>query len=289
MSSEDLKVLGNEAFVKNDFVSAEGYYTQAIDMLQSVSPDSVKNNSESESESVATNASNLAILLTNRSATRINLGRYEQGLEDAQAAIEYSPSWVKAYYRKSIALEKLGRLRESYFTWEDAVSFCETTPWLSKQVKDVREKWTRSFRSVVVESEDDFISRYKLLADVREKLSTLAHFWNECSKDERLCQLQYFISLIGGQGELSEQNQSITVDMMLPMPLHNYPDLPRERISQWCDYFKSLSVEEKLSLMTKIWGTLSSEEQHAVITDLRVFTSKEMQEKLTDEFLAEDM
>jgi hypothetical protein len=80
--------------------------------------------------------------------------------------------------------------------------------------------------------------------------------------------------LIGGQGDVSSYNKSITEEFMVPMPLHNYEDLPRSNIAPWCDYFKDLPSDKKTALLEKMWDTLTDMEQNAVIVDLRVFISE---------------
>ena len=52
-----------------------------------------------------------------------------------------------------------------------------------------------------------------------------------------------------------------------------FSDLPRSAIGVWCEFFLSLSSEAKTSVMEMMWTSLSSEEQTAVITDLRQFIS----------------
>ena len=54
----------------------------------------------------------------------------------------------------------------------------ESSPWLSKQIQTARSSWVKVFREVSVVDDADFIVRYGLLSDSRERLSTLAHFWN---------------------------------------------------------------------------------------------------------------
>jgi tetratricopeptide (TPR) repeat protein len=272
---EELKALGNKAFIENNFELAENIYTEALTQLESTKSE------ESTEEDTIRHRSSCAILLTNRAASRIQLEKYDLGLADASQAIEYDAEWVKAYYRKANALEKLDRHKEAYHTWIEASQNCEHSSWLSKQLKEAQARWKPLIYTTIIDSDDDFIMRYSILDDPRERLSMLAHFWNECTPDERLKLFFYFISLIGGQGELSDANKSISVEMMLPMPLHNYEDLPRERILLWCEYYQQKSSDDKLQFMRKIWESLSSIEQDAVVNDLKLFISSEMQAKLS--------
>jgi len=86
--------------------------------------------------------------------------------------------------------------------------------------------------------------------------------------------LQYFrtlLGIIGGAGTPSEQVLSVQATSMVPMPLHNYTDLPRKDIELWCDFFKQLSGSDKTEVFRRIWEGLNEEERDAVIQDLKVF------------------
>lgn len=89
--SIELKDLGNKAFADGDFISAEQYYRDAISL------DGTSH-----------------ILYTNLSAALLGQERYEEALMSANEAIKLDPSWLKAYFRKATALEKLGRKRELF-------------------------------------------------------------------------------------------------------------------------------------------------------------------------------
>ena len=99
--------------------------------------------------------------------------------------------------------------------------------------------------------------------------------WNESSAEERHSHFQFLLTLIGGQGEQSEQTkEALSPEYMMPMPLNNYPDLPRENILAWCDWFHMQPGSTKTNIFERIWDCLTSEEQNAVIEDLRVFISQ---------------
>lgn len=78
---------GNEFFVQGNFAQAEDIYTE---ILQKFDNDT-------------------SIILTNRSAARLSLGKVNDALDDAEKAIETDRKWMKAYYRKASALEILKR------------------------------------------------------------------------------------------------------------------------------------------------------------------------------------
>jgi tetratricopeptide (TPR) repeat protein len=249
---EDIKSRGNELFVKNDFAGAEELYTQAIDQF----------------------TDSRAILYTNRSAARLGLNNFTGALEDSERAIAADPTWTKAYYRKATALEKLNRHRDCYLAWRQAAILCEHTAWLQKQIKAASEQWVKKFKVVPIESTEDLMERFKILSNSRQRLSTLAHFWNESTEGERFQHFQFLLTVIGGEGDLSEVNRRLTEKHMQPMPLHNYVDLPRDHIAAWCDYFREQSPEAKTEIMHLIWEALESAEKDAVVADLKVFVAR---------------
>lgn len=184
----NLKTEGNAFFLSGDSAKAAEIYTTLLE------------NYDRER----------AILFTNRSAARLNLGLIEEALADAEQAIGHDKKWIKAYYRKASSLKLLKRLASyrpnannstSYYplpnlcflpivyahrpkdvfdTWMTASDECDSasSPWLLNQIDMARIEWMKIFRDVPVVDDDDFISRYEMLIESREKLSTMAHFWN---------------------------------------------------------------------------------------------------------------
>lgn len=256
---EALKAKANDLFVKGDFVQAEAFYTQAILCEQ-------------------TDKSLLSVLYSNRSAAYLSMEQPEKAVEDAITAIGLNPSYAKAYLRKAHSLTKIGDELGAYVTWMEAVDRCEGTSWLHKQVKDAKSRWTRHYTKAPVVSVLDLLARYELIgSNTRLKLSTLAHFWNFSSQDERLDYLKTFLNLIGGEGNISEETERLfCLDKMNAMPMHNYEDLPRSNIEPWCSFLESLPSCEKCLLLKEIWVLLTSFEQNLVIVDLKAFLNQSM-------------
>jgi tetratricopeptide (TPR) repeat protein len=258
LDAEKLKKIANEYFAQKKYKEAEDTYTLA---LNGECPNELK-----------------SVLLANRSAARIGLHMYELALSDAEESIRLNNSWMKAYYRKSAALEGMGKFRQALETWEDAFRNCPPDPSIDKQLRALQKKWMSCFLQPTypIESDVDLLSRYALLADRRERLSTLAHFWNDSTQHERYSFFLLLMSLIGGETGLSRASLDMIVpEAMIDMPLHNYPDLPRERIQLWCDYFKGLSPENKRTFFQAIWNKiLTSDEQNDVISDLKLLMSQ---------------
>ena len=248
---EDLKIQGNNAFQAGNFILAEELYRRAIEIDQ-----------------------NSHILYTNLAAALIEQKRYDEVILTSNKAIEIEKTWVKAYFRKATALEFLGRTQECFYTWETAIKNCEQTTWLQKQYEKSKSRWIKEFRRTPLLSPSDLWERYRLLTDSREKLSTLAHFWNLSTPEERLKHFYSFLRIIGGPNTNPELSDQITVEMMFPMPMHNYPDLPMDLISTWCNFFQSVSSDTKTSILEQFWHVLSSKEQNDVIIDLQLFMSQ---------------
>mmetsp|Transcript_24553 Transcript_24553/g.24795 ORF Transcript_24553/g.24795 Transcript_24553/m.24795 type:complete len:277 (+) Transcript_24553:70-900(+) len=253
--ADELKQKGNAAFLANDFVAAEEFYRKAIEDFEPTH-----------------------ILHTNRAAALISLGNFREAISDCDKAISLDPTWTKAYFRKATAQEKVGDLKGTYLTWLLAAEKCETSPWLKSQLQNATNNWMKCFKTVSVSDRKDFLSRYKLVKNVREKLSTMAHFWNASTRDERLKHFHFLIGLIGGEGKSSQYTEHITSQVLPAMPMDNYIDLPREAIEPWVVFYENQSAEEKTAILNGMWDHLTSTEQNTVIQDLRVFISQAMQQ-----------
>lgn len=252
--ADQLKQRGNEAFQANDFVNAEVYYRKAIEDFGPTQ-----------------------VLLSNKAAALIQLGKFQEAIEDCDHAIQLDPTWTKAYFRKATALEKSGNMKACYLTWLAASEKCEYTTWLRAQLQTALSIWKKIYKTEVIDSTDDFLARYKLLNDTREKLSTMAHFWNASTPEERLQHFHFLLGLIGGGGKISDYNQSITAEVLPFMPMDNYRDLPREGIEAWVIFYEKQNAEEKTNTLKGMWDQCSSVEQSTIITDLRLFISQELE------------
>ena len=247
-TSDELKSLGNDCFVKGQYEKSVEYYTQAISTYGAS-----------------------AVLLTNKAAAYLALNMLELARADATKAIELDNSFTKAYYRKSTAEEKLGLEKLSYDTWVSCSINCEPSAWLSQQLAIAKKRWISVFKIIPIEDSSDFIARYTMLPSIREKLSTLAHLWNISTKEERLAHFYYFLQLIGGSTEIAPVYLDMTPDLMPDMPMQNYIDLPLESIPAWTTYFNALLSESKTDLLKQMYTSLDNYNQGLVIKDLGIF------------------
>ena len=254
---ETTKAEANESFLKGDHNKAEALYSNALDLA----------NAEEDNNQ---NCVLKCILYSNRSAARLNLeGRVEDALQDANKAIVLNPVYAKAYLRKANALQRINDHRGAYTTWIDAQKHCEGSAWLRRMAKEAEVNWISKMKEVEVTDANDLLERYSLLQDTRQKLCTLAHFWNYSSCSDRLSYLMEFLELIGGS--VGSDSEQIEAENMREMPMHNYEDLPRSTIEPWVAFLESLSSNDKVALMKKTWELLTSSEQNLVIVDLKTF------------------
>ncbi|GCB67553.1 hypothetical protein scyTo_0005148 [Scyliorhinus torazame] len=89
-----LKENGNECFQRKDYDKAIDCYTKAIQL--------------------AKDKKVLAVLYKNRAACHLKKEDYTPAASDASRAIDIDASDIKALYRRSQALEKLGKLDQAF-------------------------------------------------------------------------------------------------------------------------------------------------------------------------------
>merc|ERR1719335_1010996 len=80
-------------------MSAEALWSKAIEMLQALKKPEVA-------------------LYSNRAMARLNLNRPEDALADTEEAIKLDKAFVKSYYRKGQALQRLKRFDEAIAAYE---------------------------------------------------------------------------------------------------------------------------------------------------------------------------
>ncbi len=152
-TADSLKAKGNEYFVKKEYKLAESFYSEAIKLCD-----------------------NNAVLYANRSAANLELGHYLLALDDSERAIQLNTGFVKAYFRKYLAMQKLDRShKDCYDVWRQAARGCEITVDMAKLHKEALKTWKNHFKTDAIVDSTDFIERYQLLKDKRERLSTMAH------------------------------------------------------------------------------------------------------------------
>ena len=140
--------------------------------------------SSSPSAEEGDEASDGHILFSNLAAVYFEMGKMDQCVEAAEHSIALDPTWLKAYYRKALALDSMvtANPRAILDVWDEAAQHCTMTPLLRQQHTAAKARWNRECKNVEVSSSEDLLERYSLLTNSREKLSTMAHFWNASTK-----------------------------------------------------------------------------------------------------------
>jgi len=99
---EENKARGNEAFGNGEYAQAVLLYTLALDKADELPDD------KSRSKLFPCH-----IVLSNRSASFLKLGEHEKALADATRAVKMEPTYVKASFRKGLALHAMGKYSEA--------------------------------------------------------------------------------------------------------------------------------------------------------------------------------
>jgi tetratricopeptide (TPR) repeat protein len=105
---EELKALGNKAFLANDFTSAISLYTQALSSFPS-SPSPSTSLSKPQKETKGILFCNRGFCFLKKSPAVA--ADYDQALVDCQAALQLHPSYIKAVFRKALAHEGRAKTR----------------------------------------------------------------------------------------------------------------------------------------------------------------------------------
>ena len=118
--AESLKKEGNAAFVRAKYFEADELYTEAI--------------------GVATERRTKAILLANRAATRLKVGKHADAEMDASSAIECDGSYVKGYHRRAQARTNLGLFEPALEDFEHVVRATPDSKTLQAEVNACMQK-----------------------------------------------------------------------------------------------------------------------------------------------------
>lgn len=125
-SVEQLRKDGNELFKCGDYEGALTAYTQALDL--------------------GATPQDQAVLHRNRAACHLKLEDYDKAESEASKAIDKDGGDVKALYRRSQALEKLGRLDQAVLDLQRCVSLEPKNKVFQEALRNIagqiQEKWS---------------------------------------------------------------------------------------------------------------------------------------------------
>ncbi|CAF3735363.1 unnamed protein product [Adineta steineri] len=122
-----LREQGNQAFKQGQFQEAIDRYTDALNILKDL-------------QLSETNKNDLTKCYSNRSQCYINLGQYEDAIEDSTRALEYTPSDQKSLYRRANAFERSGKLKEAISDAQRLISISSKTGGTDEQTYNLLKK-----------------------------------------------------------------------------------------------------------------------------------------------------
>uniref|UniRef100_A0A672FDR9 C3H1-type domain-containing protein n=1 Tax=Salarias fasciatus TaxID=181472 RepID=A0A672FDR9_SALFA len=132
---------GNDVFKEGDWTKAIEMYTEALSIAE-----------YADSEEICVPTGLLEKLYANRAAAYLNIGLYDQALEDCEKALHLNEGNYKALYRKAKALKELGRHQEAY----EAVAKCSLAvpqdPSVTQLTQDIAKILGLKIRKAYVRS-----------------------------------------------------------------------------------------------------------------------------------------
>jgi len=145
---EEIKRRGRATVGSKSYLDAEALYSKGIEVLDLM----VKN--EKDESVIADLNKETAILFSNRSLVKMQLGKITEALEDADAAVERDPGYVKAHWRQGQAFTACGQNFEALKSFEKALEL---------------EPENKALRKEVAAAKDRKEQEEKLMADAAEK------------------------------------------------------------------------------------------------------------------------
>lgn len=122
-SVKQYSISGTKKYKLKDYIGANDDFSYCIDNADS-------------------NDNELANYYSNRAATRLQLNRINEALEDANSCICVKPTWAKGYSRKGGCLVRLGKLQEAVYAYEKALDLEPNNYDTQKALDNARNKLT---------------------------------------------------------------------------------------------------------------------------------------------------
>uniref|UniRef100_A0A4W6C4S5 Zinc finger CCCH-type containing 7A n=1 Tax=Lates calcarifer TaxID=8187 RepID=A0A4W6C4S5_LATCA len=139
---------GNDVFKEGEWTKSIEMYTEALSIAD-----------YADSEEICVPTGLLEKLYANRAAAYLNVGLYDQALEDCEKALHLNEGNYKALYRKAKSLKEMGRHQEAYETVAKCSLAVPQDPSVTQLTQDlakilglkIRKAYVRSKVSVVDE------------------------------------------------------------------------------------------------------------------------------------------
>ncbi|CAF1354600.1 unnamed protein product [Rotaria sordida] len=132
----ELREQGNQAFKQEHFQEAIDRYTDAINIL----------NDQQLNETIK---NDFTKCYSNRAQCYINLGQYEDAIEDATKALEYTPADQKSLFRRANAFERSGKLNEAISDAQRLISISSKGGSTDEQTYNLLRKLRESAQSKI--------------------------------------------------------------------------------------------------------------------------------------------
>ncbi|KAL7529352.1 hypothetical protein ACHAWF_002952 [Thalassiosira exigua] len=127
---EEVKRRGRACVSSRNYPDAEALYGKGAEVLASALGDDDGEDAKKD----------LAILRSNRSLCRLQMGKIAEALEDADAAVEYDPKYVKGHWRRGQAQTASRNPAGVLALFEEALKLEPTNKALKKEARAAKEK-----------------------------------------------------------------------------------------------------------------------------------------------------
>eukprot|EP00804_Cyclotella_cryptica_P000493 CCRYP_018529-RA/>CCRYP_018529-RA protein AED:0.00 eAED:0.00 QI:79/-1/1/1/-1/1/1/649/316 len=126
---EEIKRRGRATVGAKNYPDADALYSKGIELLASIVAQE-GDNAKKE----------LAILYSNRSLVRLQMGKVAEALEDADDAVKYDPTYVKGHWRRGQAFTACGNSPDALKSFETALELEPENKALKKEVQAAKER-----------------------------------------------------------------------------------------------------------------------------------------------------
>lgn len=237
----ELKRVGNDHFVKNEFDLAIAKYDEALVLDE-------KN----------------GVILANRSAAKLKLGQSADALVDAIKALDIDPTWKKARHRKAQAEMELDLHWKARRTYEDGLAVEPKDKWIIQQLENMALDCMRRDATEEVTSSNHWREIFMHIPNFPVRLATMATLWNLSAPNERLVLFRRFLEIISDGAETGEEYES---SGLFDFPMENYEGIKVP--ATWVTFYSAQTQEEKLNVFAQMFMDVSDEERDLIIKDMR--------------------
>ncbi|KAK9717136.1 Hsp90 cochaperone [Basidiobolus ranarum] len=221
--ADELKALGNKAFLAKDYENAIKYFSEAIELT----PDN-------------------HVFYSNRSACFASLKQYEKALEDAEKTIELKKDWAKGYGRKGAALHGLNKTEEARQAYKEGLAIEPNNAQLKKGLEEAEFAMYNSDDSPIAGLKEFFkddiwqkiatnpkLSPYLAQPDFVQKIQEIQknpNLMSEYMQDQRI--LSVLMSVLGAEVKTKEEMDAMQVDSEDQPPMYQSEPTPKAEPSK---------------------------------------------------------